>query len=430
MPDAGDRTPRPRRAWLLLALLVLAAAFALGLTACDQVEDAAGVVGMGADPEPLRLGLLLNLTEGAPGRAVERRQAVELAIRHVNDAGGIFGQPVQLVLGNSTLDPEQAVAEARRMVEESGVHAIVGPTSSANALAVAEQVSGPNGIPTISPSATSPSLTNVNDGDFFFRTALADGAQGPVLARVAVERGFDNVGVLYRNDAYGIGLFEAFRNAWKGGINGVPVVDGKDSYLPELQQSAGGGATALVVLTFESEGMLIVQEALDSGLYSHFAFGDAVKSPDVVRAIGGDRLGGMYGTAGAAAPGEASDAWDAAYASIYGAPPAFAYVRESYDAAIALALAAQAADSVDGADIRDSLRAIGGGPGQKVTPEHGSIKSALGALSDGDGVDYDGAVTLDWDANGDLRRGHIGVWRFTAEGGVEEVEVISIGQQV
>ena len=102
MSDAGNRTPRPRRAWLLCALLGLLAGLALGLTACDQVEDAAGVVGMGEDPGPLRIGLLLNLSEGAPGRAVERRQAFELAIRHVNDAGGVFGQHVQLVLGNST----------------------------------------------------------------------------------------------------------------------------------------------------------------------------------------------------------------------------------------------------------------------------------------------------------------------------------------
>lgn len=430
MRDAGNWTPWPRRAWPLLTLLAVIAGLALSLAACDQVDDVAGVVGVGEDPGPLRIGLLLNLSEGAPGRAVERRQAFEMAIQHVNAGGGVFGQPVQFVLGNSTLDPEQAVAEARRMVEDAGVHAIVGPTSSANALAVAEQVSGPLGIPTLSPSATSPALTRANDGDFFFRAALADGAQGPILARVAREQGFDNVGVLYRNDPYGIGLFEAFRNAWTGGINGVPVVGGKDSYLPEIRQSASDGATALVLLTFESEGALIVQQALDNDLYARFAFGDAIKSPEVVQAIGGDRLGGMYGTAGAAAPGEASDAWDAAYAAVYGAPPTFAYVRQTYDAAVALALAAQAADSVAGPAIRDGLRAIGGGPGQKVAPESGSIKSALGALSDGNDVDYDGAVSLDWDANGDLQRGHIGVWRFTRDGAVEEVEVITIGQQV
>ena len=154
-----------------------------------------------------------------------------MAVQHVNAAGGVFGQPVQFVVGDSTLDPEKAVAVARRLVEEEGVHAIVGPTSSANALAVAERVTGPAGIPTVSPSATSPALALVNDGDFFFRTTLSDGAQGPVLARVAREQGFDNVGVLYRNDAYGTGLFESFRDAWTGAITPVAIEGGQSSYL-------------------------------------------------------------------------------------------------------------------------------------------------------------------------------------------------------
>lgn len=431
MMNPGNQTPCPRRAWLALTLMALMTTLALSLTGCGQVEDVANVVGISEEPGPLRLGLLLNMTEGAPGRAVDRQRAFELAIRHLNEAGGVFGRQVEFVLGNSALDPEQAVSEARRMVEDAGVHAIVGPTSSANALAVAEQVSGPLGIPTVSPSATSPSLTRVNDDDFFFRATLSDGAQGPVLARVAHEQGFDNVGVLYRNDPYGIGLFEAFRGAWKGGITAVPVVDGKDSYLPELQQSAQNGGTALVVLTFESEGTLIVEEALDSGLYSRFAFGDAIKSPDVVRAIGGGRLGGMYGTAGAASPGDPSaEAWNASYEAVYGALPAFAYVRETYDAAIALALAAQAAGSVDGTAIRDRLRAVGGGPGEPVAPDPDAIESGLDALDGGRDVDYDGAVTLDWDDNGDLLRGHIGVWRFTSEETIEEIEVIAIGHRL
>ena len=207
---AKDRErPRPPRTWTKLVLLALAASLAIWVAGCGG-GGAAGDVG------PLRLGLLVNLSEGAPARAVERLQAFELAVQHVNAAGGVFGQPVQFVVSDSTLDPEKAVAEARRLVEDEGVHAIVGPTSSANALAVAERVTGPAGIPTVSPSATSPALALVNDGDFFFRTTLSDGAQGPVLARVAREQGFENVGVLYRNDPYGVGLFESFRDAWTG----------------------------------------------------------------------------------------------------------------------------------------------------------------------------------------------------------------------
>ena len=422
---AEDRQrPRPPRTWTTLALLGLAAGLVVGLAACGSDPAPADDIG------PLRLGLLVNLSEGAPARAVERQRAFELAVQHLNAAGGVFGQPVEFVVGDSTLDPEKAVAEARRLVEEGSVHALVGPTSSANALAVAEQVSGPAGIPTVSPSATSPALTLVNDGDFFFRTTLSDGAQGPVLARVAREQGFENVGVLYRNDPYGVGLFESFRDAWTGPITAVAVEGGQESYLPELRRSAEDGASALVLLTFESEGAVILREAIDSGLYTRFAFGDAVKSPDLVQGIGGDRLGGMYGTAGASAPDNPSAAsWDAAYAAEYGAPPAFAYTRETYDAAIALALAAQAANSVDGTAIRDELRAVGSAPGDRVVPGTDSIAEGLRLLADGGEVNYDGAAaTLDWDGNGELRLGHIGVWRFTVEEGIEEVEVVAFGQ--
>ena len=415
--------PRPPRTWTTLVLLGLAAGLVVGLAACggDAPADDIG---------SLRLGLLVNLSEGAPARAVERQRAFELAIQHVNAAGGVFGQPVEFVVGDSTLDPEKAVAEARRLVEEEGVHAIVGPTSSANALAVAEQVSGPAGIPTVSPSATSPALTLVNDGDFFFRTTLSDGAQGPVLARVAREQGFENVGVLYRNDPYGVGLFESFRDAWTGPITAVAVEGGQESYLPELHRSAEDGASTLVLLTFESEGAVILREAIDSGLYTRFAFGDAVKSPDLVQGIGGDRLGGMYGTAGASDPDNPSAAsWNAAYAAAYGAPPAFAYTRETYDAAIALALAAQAANSVDGTAIRDKLRAVGSAPGDRIVPGADSLAQGLRLLADGGDIDYDGAAaTLDWDGNGELRLGHIGVWRYTVDERIEEVEVVAFEQ--
>ena len=214
-------------------------------------------------------------------------------------------------------------------------------------------------------------------------------------------------------------------------ITPVAIEDGQSSYLPELRQSAEGGASALVALTFESEGAVILREALDSGLYTRFAFGDALKSPDLVQAIGGDRLGGMYGTAGASDPDNPSAAsWDAAYAAAYGAPPAFAYTRETYDATIALALAAQAANSVDGAAIRDRLRAVGSAPGEKIVPGTDSIADGLRILADGGDVDYDGAAaTLDWDGNGELRFGHIGVWRFTVDGGIEEVEVVAFDQR-
>ena len=376
--------------------------------------------------EPLKLGLLLNFSEGSTERAVDRKRAFDLAVQHLNAAGGVFGLPVEVVVGDSTLNPAAAVAEARRLVDEEGIHALVGPSSSANTLPVAEQVTGPAGIPTVTPSASSPKLTEAVDGDFLFRTVLSDSAQGPILARVTRERGFDNVGVIYRDDAWGAGLAAAFADAWDGQIAAVGFDPAQTTFLAELRRTAAAGAQALVVIAFEADAVILVREAIESDLYHQFTFGDASRSPAVVREIGGERLGGMYGTAGATAPDNPiSAAWEAAFAVEYGQLPAFAYVKETYDATIALALSAQAAGSTRGVLIRDQLRAVGSAPGTVVGAGAEGVAAALDILAAGGAVDYEGAaVTLDWDRNGDLTRGHVGIWRFTADERIEPLEAV------
>ena len=408
---------------IALGLLVLS-----GAAACGYVSESAPVQSLTREEavSPLRIGLLLNFSEGATERAIERQRAFNLALKHINAGGGVFGVPVESAVGDTTRDPMVAVAAARRLIEDEKIHAIVGPSSSANTLPVAEHVAGPAGIPLISPSATSPLLTAAADSDFLFRTALSDSAQGPVLARITWERGFTNVGVVYVDDAWGQGLAAAFVAAWEGEATVVPFVPDRTSVVDALRQSAGVGAQALIVITFEEVAETFVREALEQGLYDQLFFGDAAKSPALVRAIGGDLLGGMYGTAGGSDPKSASTAaWEEAYAAEYGALPEYAYVRETYDATIALALAAQAAGSVEGTAIRDQLRAIGSRPGAVVTAGAVSVAAALQILAEGGAVDYEGAATtLDWDEHGDLRRGFIGVWRFTADERIEEVKTV------
>ena len=379
---------------------------------------------------PLRIGLLLNFT-GSPEASEDRKRAFDLAIRHINEGGGVLGIPVESVVADATQDPSVAVVVARRLVEVEGVHALVGPNASSAALPISQSISGTLGIPTISPSATSPQLSDVEDSGYFFRTALSDAAQGPVLARVTRDRGFDNVGLIYQNDAYGQGLAATFEESWGGRLRVVSVDTSKTSYLSELAQSADSGAQALVVIAFEGQALSIVREAIDEGVYTQFVFGDAAKRESLVREIGGEKLGGMYGTAGASPPDNAATPeWEAAFIAEYGELPVLAYVKETYDAVIALALAAQAAGSVDGAAIRDHLREIAGPPGRTVPGTPTGIADGLSLLTQGREIDFDGASgTLDWDDKGDLRRGHIGTWRFTSDERIEELDAVSYEDQ-
>ena len=188
---------------VLICVLLLGLVVACG--GSSQSPDAAPA---------LKIGLLLDFSAGPTEKARDRERAFDLAVQHVNAAGGVLGRPAETVARDSTRDSAVAVEEARRMIEDDGVHALVGPNSSANSLLVVEEVAGPAGIPVISPSATSPLLTGAADSDFFFRTALSDSAQGPVLAQVTRDRGFTNVGLVYRDDAWGRGLFESFAAAW------------------------------------------------------------------------------------------------------------------------------------------------------------------------------------------------------------------------
>ena len=404
---------------LCVALLVAVVGLLVIALGCGSASEEQTVA-------PLKIGLLLDFT-GSPEASADRKRAFDLAIRHVNEGGGVLGIPVAGVAADATRDPAVAVEAAKHLVEVEGVHAIVGPNASAASLQVSQNVSATFGIPTISPSATSPQLTGADDGGYFFRTALSDAAQGPVLAQVTHERGFNNVGLVYQDDAYGQGLAKAFEESWDGMLRVVSVDMSQTNYHSELARSADAGAQALVVIAFEDQAISIVREALDEDLYSLFVFGDAAKRGSLVREIGGEKLGGMYGTASASAPGNAATAeWEAAYIAEYGGLPVLAYVKETYDATVALALAAQAAGSVDGAAIRDHLREIAGPPGRTVLGTPAGVADGLSLLADGRDIDFDGAAsTLDWDENGDLRRGHIGTWRFTSDERIEDLDTVS-----
>ena len=408
------------RARAMRLMLTVAGMMLAGTAAAPNAADA-------DEATALKIGLLLDLSSGSVEVARDRQRAFELAIRHVNEGGGVFGLPVTVAIGDATAEPERAVAAARHLVEVEGVHAIVGPNASVSALPAAERVIGPAAIPTISFSATSPALTSVADRDFLFRTALSDVSQGPVLARLARERGFDNVGLLYVDDPWGRGLAGAFEAAWDGPVKAVAVDHAQTGFLSALRESASGGAQALVVIAFESAALAMIRQAVDNDLYDSFVFGDGAKRVSLVRSMGGARLGNMYGTGPASAPeSAAAAAWEAAWVAEYGALPVLAYVKEAYDATIALAFAAQAAGRLDGAAIRDRLRAIGSAPGTAVIAGPSGIAEGLRILADGGEIDYEGASgSVDWDENGDLRRGHIGIWRFTEDERIEEVRAVA-----
>ena len=412
----------------LVTLVVLAA---LGAAACGGATDSQTPHALAdhdqadSPSSPFRLGLMLDFTGGLAENGIGRKRAFDLAVKHINAAGGVWGQPIETVVADSRLDTTVAAEQARRLIEAEGVHALVCCSASSVSLAVSDVTSTAR-IPQVSPSSTSPQLTLADDDDFLFRTTLSDAAQGPVLARLAAERGYDNLGLIYRNDAWGHGYADAFAGAWSGALTSIAIDPAHTSFIPELQQSAANGARALVVVMFVPEAQILIREAIEQDVYDQFVFSNGTQSEQLIATIGARHLAGMYGAGSASAnDSQSAAAWLDAWIDEYGQPPAVPYVRETYDAAIALALAAQAAGSHHGPAIRDQLRAVGAAPGEQITASPESIARAIRLLAQGVEIDLSGAASaLDWDERGDLSSGYTSIWRYTEDNSYEEVDTV------
>ncbi len=406
---------------LLKGTTLIAAVAALGLLAAACGDD---------DDSPVKVGSLMDLTGDLAEYGPPMDDAVILAAKHLNEAGGVLGgRQIEIISEDGGTSDVIAVDAARKLVDVEGVSAIVGPLASGITIAVANAVAIPNQVPEISSSATAPSITALNDDDFLFRTAPSDSFQGVILAELAQSLGYESAGVLFINNAYGQGLADQFEESFTamgGQVTKVAHESGQPSYASELAKATADNPDVIVAVSYPVSAGVYVREAVESGVADTFLFVDGTKSEDLITAVGAQNIDGMYGTAPEAVEGAASKQFDDDYSAEYGVT-ALPFIRETYDAAVIIGLAVEAAGSDDPVAIRDAMRAVSGPPGTEVGPGADEIKRALELLRDGQQINYQGASgPVDLDENGDVA-GAMGIWKIQGGALVTDRVVTTFG---
>ena len=390
-------------------VVVLTAMLALIAVSCGSEEQ-----------DPLVVGHLNTVTGPLSYFGPEQTNGVELAVAHVNEAGGVEGAEMVIVAGDTAANPVQGVDAARALVDVEGAVAIVGALASGVTLPVAQSVTVPKERLQISPASTSPAITVLEDNDFLFRTTVSDAAQGVVLARLAQEQGYRTAGIMYVNNAYGEGLADQFEETFTGlggSVSGrSPHEDGQPTYVSELERATQGDPDVLLAISYPGHAEIYLRESLEGGYADTFLFVDGTKSADMNEVIGWDLLEGTYGTAPGSPDRAPLQAFKDSYAAVHGAPPENPFIAEIYDATVLIALAAaKAGTTTDNVAIRDALRSVANPPGEVVGPGVDGIKRALELIADGADINYEGAAgAVDFDENGDVL-GTIEIWKI--EGG-------------
>jgi hypothetical protein len=213
-------------------------------------------------PTPLTIGTLLPETGNLAFLGPPEVAGVQLAINDINAAGGVLGQPITLVTGDSGDASTDTATQTVDRLLQSGVNAIIGAASSGVSLTVIDTITQA-GVMQISPANTSDQFTDYNDQGLYFRTAPPDLLQARALADLIEQDGNNTVGILATNDPYGTGLAENTKNNLvadglpEDSIKSVIYDPQAANYDAEVQQMTEFSPDAIVVIGFEESSRII-----------------------------------------------------------------------------------------------------------------------------------------------------------------------------
>ena len=335
-------------------------------------------------------------------------KAVDMAAEHINAQGGMFaaGEKFTIARADSQCDPVAAVDAVTKLVNVSMVTAIVGPVCSGATIAQAESVSIPAGVVTLSVSASSPMITNMEDGtDLVFRTAASDAYQGVALAELALAKGIKDIAVSYANDDYNAAIAGVFATAYAD-LGGTVTSNqahepNKASYRAEVATLGADSDNLALFAYYGSGGITIMRNALETGAFSTFLGADGMLAQEVIDQIGAENLSNAtFTTSTSDQTASGFTAWKA-LADAAGIPAAGPFVPNSYDATFLIALAIEKVGSADRSLIAEALRSVANAPGEVILP--GEFAKAKRILAAGGDIHYAGAAgPQDFDTNGDV----------------------------
>ncbi|TVR24152.1 MAG: amino acid ABC transporter substrate-binding protein [Ilumatobacter sp.] len=353
-------------------------------------EAPSGADCVGTSDGVLTVGTILPVTGDLAFLGPPEVAGAQIAVEDINAAGGVLGEDVVLHQGDSgDTTTDLANTEVDRLLA-LGADVIIGAASSAVSFTVIDKITG-SCVIQFSPANTSPDFTTYDDNGLYFRTAPSDILQGRVLSNLVLEDGNTTASVVFRQEPYGEGLAESFRNNFEGSGGTIDefiaYAVNVDSFDAEVDSLVEADSDAIIVIGFDESAAILTTMhergigPLDKAVYgvdgNIGGIGAELADPSIIA--------GMKGTEPSVDLGDIRDFLDR-LDEVGDMGGVYAYGAETYDAVIITALATVAAGTDDPVAIAAEINDVTRGPGTECF----SFAECRDLLEAGEDIDYIG----------------------------------------
>ncbi|AVK94947.1 ABC transporter substrate-binding protein [Lysinibacillus sphaericus] len=351
---------------LLVASSLLAGVLA-GCGAGDSDTSSGGGSSSGGskDGDTIKIGANLELSGNVASYGSSIGLGAELAVKEINDAGGIDGKKIELIKVDNKSENSEATAAAIKLATQDKVVAMMSPATSGNTIATV-QIANDNKIPLVGAAATAPNVTVNDDGsvnEYAFRTCFIDPFQGIVAANFATgELKAKNVAIFADNASdYAKGLAKSFKDtiAENGGkvVKEEAYVAKDTDFRTQLTNIKSSNPDFIFIPGYYEEVGLIVKQAREMGITVPLMGADGWDSPTLVELAGADALNNTYITNHYSAedPDQKIQDFVKAFKAANGDKAPDAFNALGYDTVYYIADAIKRAGSTDGEAIKKAL---------------------------------------------------------------------------
>jgi branched-chain amino acid transport system substrate-binding protein len=252
------------------------------------------VAGPALAQETIKIGVTQPLTGAFAASGNYVAQGARLAEEDINNAGGVLGRKIQLIVEDNKSNPTEAVATAEKLTQKDKVPVMMGAWSSTLTLAVMPKLMEYE-VPMLVETSSSSKIT-VSGNPWIFRISPTSEMEAKAFAPMVKTLGIKKADLLGTNNDFGLGAMQEFGKMLKAAgveIGAQETMDPKAvDFSAQLAKIKASGGDTLFVTTDVSQATLILKQAKEQQLKSRIITTGGSVSPDQLIAQAGEAANG------------------------------------------------------------------------------------------------------------------------------------------